>query len=154
MSIRPDNFLALEPLLIARLEERLDKKIRILSAADLEQVASNQQPTPSVAVLYSGYSLSANVSAGQRGAMSVHQRWLCVVCARNVTSLSGAQARFCAGAIIAAVIDALQGWRAGDGFGPMTLGDGANAEFSNGLFYLPLGWTVPIRNYLSCEEQP
>lgn len=152
MSIRPDNFLALEPLIIARLAERLDRKIHILSAADLGQIHGNQQPTPSVAVLYGGYNVSPQPTSGQRGAVGTRQTWMSVVCTRNVTSISGAEARLSVGAIAAAVIDALQGWRAGDGFGPLALTNGASAEFVNGLFYLPLAWDAPVRNYLSCNE--
>lgn len=152
MAIKPDNFLALEPLIIQRLAERLDRKIRILSAADLGRVAENQQPVPSVAVLYSGYAVANPQTSGQRGAIGTVQTWMTVICTRNVTSISGAEARLLAGPVTSAVIDALQGWRPAEGFAPLALASGATAEFTNGLFYLPLSWTAAVRNYLSCNE--
>jgi len=112
MSLRPDNFLALEPLIVARLKSALPADVHVLSAADLAGIAESAQPTPAVHVLYRGYRVrDADVPAFA----AIEQTWLTVIAARNLTDLaSGSDARQAAGPLAADVIDALYQHRFSD----------------------------------------
>lgn len=144
MSLRPDNFLALEPLIVARLKSVLPADVHVLSAADLAGVAESAQPTPAVHVLYRGYRVrDADVPAFA----SIEQTWLTVIAARNLTDLaSGSDARQAAGPLAADVIDALYQHRFSElsGARPLRITQAPEAGYRAGYFYLPLGWICPI----------
>ena len=143
----PDNFLAAEPLLIARLEAVLPAEVHVLSAADLAHVAGDQQPTPAVHVLYQGYQVADTRTSA---AAAVDQQWLTVVVTRNVADIEqGFHARQAAGPLAAQVMDALYRHRLkkdGKSFGvsPLRLASAPAPGFLNGHYYLPLGWTVGV----------
>ncbi len=149
----PRNFLAAEPLLIARLRAVMSAEVHVLSAADLAGVASDQQPTPAVHVLYTGYRPTETRTGALVG---VEQQWLTVVVTRNVADIeSGFHARQDAGPLAGLVMDALNRQRLRDAGGPIGMApirlDTAPAPgFDDGHFYLPLGWVVPI-NFRSDE---
>lgn len=144
----PSNFLAVEPLLIARLRAVLPQEVYVLAAADLAQVAAGHQPTPAVHVLYGGY----RVADSRTGAMAViEQRWITVVVARNLRDIEGGHdARQDAGPLAAQVMDALYRHRLRDesgapiGTSPLRLDEAPAPGFDDGHFYLPLGWICPV----------
>ena len=144
----PSNFLAAEPLIIARLRAVLPAHVHVLAAADLADVSADMQPTPAVHVLYQGYSVADNRTPAFA---AVDQQWLTVIVARNLRDITGGfDARQDAGPLAAQVMDALYRHRlkAADGtyFGaaPLRLDSAPQAGFADGHFYLPLGWTAPI----------
>ena len=144
----PDNFLAAEPLIVARLRAMLPAEVHVLSAADLATVAEEQQPTPAVHVLYGAY----RVADSSVGAMaSVEQSWLTVIVTRHLSDIEqGFHARQAAGPLAAQVMDALfrHRLRRADGktlgAGPLRMDEAPSPGFSNGRFYLPLAWVCPI----------
>ncbi len=144
MSLRPDNFLALEGLIVARLKSALPSTVRVLSAADMAGITESSQPTPAVHVLYRGYRVrDSEVLAFA----SIEQTWLTVIAVRNVTDLtSGTDARQSAGPLAADVIDALYQYRFGElsGARPLRITQAPEAGYRAGYFYLPLGWICPI----------
>ncbi len=145
----PNNFLAAEPLIVARLRAVLPPEVHVLAAADLAQVAGSQQPTPAVHVLYAGY----RVDDSRTGAFAgVEQQWLTVVVTRNVADIeAGYHARQAAGPLAAQVMDALYRHRLRDGQGdpiglsPLRLDGAPQAGFDDGHFYLPLGWLCHVQ---------
>lgn len=152
MAITPNNFLGLEPLIVARLKDRLPPNVSVLSMADTAEIDAAHQPAPAVGVFYNGY--TANAERPVRATAPVAQTWVTYVVARNLARLAdGTDAREDAGAIASAVIDALHGWRVGEGFGTLFLTNAPAADYANGLFYLPLGWSVQIPQALTCGEQ-
>lgn len=146
--MKPDNFLAAEPLIIARLRAVLPADVHVLAAADVAAVASDDQPTPAVHVLYNGY---ATTDASTGAFASVDQTWLTVVVARNVADIeTGHHARQDAGPLAAKVIDALNRHRLrGDanqplGARPLRLETAPEPGYKDGRFYLPLAWLCAI----------
>lgn len=137
----PDNFLALEPLIIARLREVLPAHVYVLSAAELANVAESTQPTPAVHVLYTG---ARPTEAEQPGFLTFEQTWLTVVAGRNVSdTTSGEAARADAGPLAMQVLGALHRHKFPNAR-PMTAAKAPSAGFSAGHFYLPLAWTASI----------
>lgn len=136
----PDNFLALEPLIIARLREVLPPHVYVLSAADLDAVAESTQPTPAVHLLY----LGCRPAESRDGFLTFEQTWLTVIVVRNLTdTTSGAAARQDAGPLAMQVVDALHR-RKFPPARPLLPVKAPNAGFSAGHFYLPLAWTASI----------
>lgn len=144
----PDNWMAAEPLIIARLRATLPPEVHVLSAADLAAVADGDQPTPAVHVLYLGY----QVADSRTGALAaVDQQWLTVIHTRNVADIEqGFHARQQAGPLAAQVMDALYRHRLKDaqgqpiGTSPLRLAPAPAAGYRDGDFYLPLGWICPV----------
>jgi hypothetical protein len=137
------NYLAAEPLLIARLTAKLPG-IKILSAADLAGVAEGAQNTPAVHVLYDGDRMADSSSDG--AGMLVWQRWLAVVAVRNAkTQRTGEDARDDAGLILLDLLKALQGYKLSDDF-PDRLRRVAAPRplFNAGFLYIPTAWEVKV----------
>lgn len=150
----PANFLAAEALLIERLRAALPPEVHVLTAADLAGVASSEQPTPAVHLVYMGY----RVGEARTGALlGVEQHWLTVVVTRNVADIeAGFHARQAAGPLAAQVMQALYRHRLRDSAGqllgtaPVQLSPAPTPGFNDGHFYLPLGWAVTV-NFRSDE---
>lgn len=146
--MKPDNVLAAEPLILARLRAVLPPEVHVLAAADVAAVSAEQQPTPAVHVLYSGYEAT---DAQTGAAVTIEQTWLTVVVARNVADVeAGFHARQQAGPLAAQVVSALHRHRLlradGTPLGarPLRLATAPSPGFSDGRFYLPLAWVCPI----------
>lgn len=136
----PDNFLALEPLIIARLREQLEPTVYVMSAADLDAIVESTQPAPAVHVLY----LSGRPTESQDGFVTFEQTWLTVIVVRNLTdTTTGEAARQDAGPLAMQVIDALHRRKLVPAR-PLLPAKAPNAGFSAGHFYLPLAWTASI----------
>lgn len=152
MTVSPDNFLAAEPLIIARLRAALPADVHVLAAADVAAVSAEQQPTPAVHVLYSGYE-ATDASTGAFA--TIEQSWLTVVVTRNVADIeSGFHARQAAGPLAAQVIAALHRHRLRSAEGrpmgarPLQIDTPPSPGFADGRFYLPLAWRCPV-NFVS-----
>lgn len=134
------NFLALEPLLVARLVEQLadlSPKVHVLTAVDLAAVTEATQLTPAVHVIYNGHSITERDSSGRK--VRVEQTWLAVVATRNARKLAtGEAARVDAGHIAARVCQALMGYKPAPLSKPLALVNGPSSGFSAGYQYLPL----------------
>jgi hypothetical protein len=150
----PANFLAAEPLLIARLRAVLPPEVHVLAAADLNHIVAAHQPTPAVHVLYLGYRV-ADARVGAAVGLEPHR--ITVVVARNVADIEqGFHARQDAGPLAARVLDALYHHRLRDargrplGINPLRPADAPVPGFMDGHFYLPLGWAVAV-NFTSNE---
>lgn len=140
------NFLAAEAELIARLKERLAGQrpgVHVLSAADLDGVIEEKQLTPAVHVVYQGYGVAEDGSAGK--AARIEQTWLVVVATRNTRNLAiGSDAREQAGELARLVMAALMGWKPACASKPLRLVSGPAAGFSAGHQYLPLAFVAEI----------
>jgi hypothetical protein len=144
----PANFLGAEPLIIERLKAVLPPEVHVLSAADLADVAAEQQPTPAVHVVYGGY----RAEDSRTGATTVVvQSWITVIVTRNVADIEqGFHARQAAGPLAGQVMDALYRHRllrapnVPFGSGPLRLAAAPAPGFDAGHFYLPLGWECSI----------
>lgn len=139
----PEHFLALEQILVERLRAALPPHVYVLSAADLAAVSEATQSTPAVHVLYRGYRRGEPKPAMR---VEVVQDWLTVVAVRNVRNVaSGTQVRDAAGPLLTQVVDALDRYQPGAGFGSLTLADAPAAGYSAGHGYFPLGWRVSVK---------
>lgn len=142
----PSNFLALEPLLIARLEAQLADlapKVHVLAATDLAGVTEATQVTPAVHVLYQGYRVTESRSDGS--AVRIEQTWLTVVSVRNMKNLrTGTEARADAGLIARRTTQALMGYQPEPGSKPLRLAEGPGAGFNAGFQYLPLAFVAEL----------
>lgn len=142
----PDNFLALEPLLVERLNEQLadlSPKVRVLHAVDLAGVTEDQQVTPAVHLLYRGYRIVESRHDGQ--AARIEQTWVAVVATRNMRALrTGEAARADAGVIARRVLGALMGFKPSATSKPLRPVDGPEAGFTAGFQYLPLAFVAEL----------
>ncbi|MFA7239373.1 MAG: hypothetical protein WC091_04615 [Sulfuricellaceae bacterium] len=136
-----DNYLGLEPLLIARLHAAAPGFREIIGMADLASMQASRQTTPAALVIYQGDALSGGDSrAGQGAVQVVVQTWLVVVAVRNERdTLGGADARCDAGVLITRTLQALSGWQA-PGFRPLVRVNAPKPGFNAGFAYFPLAF--------------
>lgn len=144
--MNPDNFLALEPLLVARLVEQLADmvpKVHVLTAVDLTAVTEATQLTPAIHVIYNGHRIAETNSQGTMA--RIEQTWLAVVAIRNVRKLAnGEAARADAGLIASRAMRALMGFKPEPSSKPLVLVNGPASGFSAGYQYLPLAFAAEL----------
>lgn len=140
----PIDFLALEPLIVARLRAALPAHVHVLAARDLAGLTEGTQPTPAVHVLYRGYRPGRATAAMWE---ELDQIWLTVVAVRNASTLGTAEAlRADAGPLMGAVIGALGAWVPElPGCKSLHLDAAPEAGFRAGFGYFPIGWRVGMR---------
>ena len=143
--ITPENFLAMEPLLVEQLKAKLADmlpKIDVLTSVDLNAVSEETQVTPAIHVVYADY----HVAESKGGKLyRIEQTWLAVVVTRNMRSLrAGTDAREDAGLIAMRVLAALGGFQPTIATKPMALIDGPKGGFRVGCQYLPLAFQVEL----------
>lgn len=142
----PDNLLALRPLLVARLAEKLvdmSPKVHVLTAADLAAVTESTQLAPAIHVIYLGYRIVESASNGSL--VRIEQTWLAVVATRNLRAMvSGEAALEDAGLIAMRACHALMGFKPSPMSKPLRLVDGPNGGFSAGFQYLPLAFAAEL----------
>lgn len=142
----PGNFLALEPLLVARLAEQLadlSPKVHVMSAADLAGVTEATQITPAVHMVFFNYRVTETRPDGT--VARIVQTWVPTVATRNVKDTrTGAAARATAGLIAWRVLQALMGFKPAGVSKPMQLVNGPGAGSSNGFAYLPLAFEAEL----------
>jgi hypothetical protein len=137
------SLLALEPILKARLSERLPSAVKILSAPDLDAVGAGSQPTPAVYVVYSGGAVTESRPDGR--AVRIAQDWLILVAVRHVSqSDAGASARAEAGDLADQVIAALMSWQPAGTSAPLRLSGLPNPGFVDGYQWVPLTFSTEI----------
>jgi len=137
------NWLAVEPLIVQRLQDRLPG-MTIATAPDLASVAEASKHTPSVHVLYSGYTVAD--SGGASGLVSIDMQWITVVTVRSThTPTSQAAPRSEAGEIAREVFRALHKWKPGvPSAKPLDIVPTASPGWHAGFFYMPLGWSSKV----------
>lgn len=144
--MNPDNFLALEPLLVARLTEQLadlSPRVHMLTAVDLAAVTEATQLTPAIHVIYNGHKIVETSGQGTRA--RVEQTWFAVVTTRNVHKLAtGEAARADAGLIAIRAMFALMGFKPTLLSKPMEPVNGPGSGFSAGYQYLPLAFSAEL----------
>lgn len=144
MSQHPNNFLAPEPHIVARLKGALaglQPAVHVLTKADLDGVKESAQLVPAVHVVYGTFRVLEASARGDRARLE--HTWLCVAVVRNVAGASnGAAARQEAGELVARAGAALMGLALPNTVGPMRLGPSPQGGASNGFMYLPLAFKV------------
>lgn len=142
-----DDYLAAEPLIVARLESQVTG-VKVLTAADLAGVKEAAQVTPAVHVLYGGDRLADSVGHGI--AQTWAQIWWVVVAVRNARNQGkGREARKAAGPYIAQVFQALTGWQmSSTDHGPLKRVNppGGPVYSPGGFAYFPLAFETIVQN--------
>lgn len=134
------DYLAAEPLLVARLESELDASVAVKTAEELAGLDELSQKTEAVYVIYDGDSPGGNAGDGSRAVMK--QRWMTVVAVRNRNTLDGEKARRKAGELMAAVNTALAGYKLGQGFLPIIRVGATPPGYSDTYGYFPIAFEV------------
>lgn len=136
------NFLAAEPLIIARLKAKTSVR-HVLSVADLAGVEEGGQFTPAMHVLFTGYAPTQEREDGR--IQQIEQTWTVVVAVRNVRDTrTGAAARSEAGVLITETLAALAGWKPSDEFSALKLARAVPPAFTTGFAYFPLAFTARV----------
>lgn len=145
----PPGFMALEPLLVARIQGLVDVPgLKVLTAAQLAGVGENAQHVPAIHVVYNDFTARED-----KGLVEIVERWLTVVAVRNVRSAkSGTDARQDAGPILDALFSALLGWQA-PGVKPLLPLTPPRPDFNAGFGYFPLAWEARLKKFpLPCPS--
>lgn len=141
------NWLALEPLLVARIRESMDGLVparHVQTASELAGVTERAQVSPAVHVLYRGSTIVQETGNGLIA--EILQSWITVVAVRNVAGiLDGEAARADAGALLTVLFEALAGWKPGTGFRTLIPVDAPASGYTKGFGYHPLQWTTRIQ---------
>ncbi len=134
------DYLALEPLLIARLQAVTSLR-HVLPAPDLAAVTEAEQFTPAVHVLWWGERVPQGGNARVGIQQIVGHTWLAVVAVRNASAMrTGAGVRAEAGLLLAEVNAALQGWRPGAGWDPLAKVSAPRPLYRGAFAYFPLAF--------------
>lgn len=137
-----NNFLALEPRLVALLQAAVDglsPAVQVLTAAELSDVKESAQRTPAVHLIYGGYSVAEDL----RTAWRLEHTWYAVVAVRNVaTQRTGAAARSEAGPLVTRIINALAGASMTGAASVLALVTPPKAGYAAGYQYIPTAFTV------------
>ncbi len=142
-----ENFLALEPLIVARLKEQLadiTPKVHVLTAFDLAGVEESKQFTPAVHVIFGGYAVVSTPRSDGR-AVRVSQKWIACPVVRNVhAARSGMATREDAGTLAQRVFQALLGFKPCNDITALQASHAPSGSYTPGFFYLPLAFTVEL----------
>ena len=143
------GFLAVEPLIVARLAERVAVPgLKVLAAPDLAGIQARSQPVPAVHVVFGGFERldSAN------NTIDIAETWYTVAVVRNVRAAhQGADARAEAGVLLDQVFAALLLWQP-DGFQAFKPALPPAGGYDDGFGYFPLAWRVARRAPAPCPE--
>lgn len=151
--LRP-TFLGLEALIVERLQAaNLPAGARVLSVEDLSEAREASLPKPSVRVVYGGHRIIADGSPLPPGWAMVEQTWLAVVAVRNVRDIkAGAAARGEASPLCDAVLDTLDGWSPGGGYGTLkSATPGLGPLTVEGCSYVPFAFVSRFRRSKECS---
>lgn len=143
--LHPNDFLACEPDIVARVKEALADsrpQVHVLTSRELAQLKEEAQPTPGVHVIWNGFQVLESREDG--AASRLDHTWLLVAAVRNVRTVrTGEAARVEAGALLARAGAALMGYRPRNVAGPMRLAPAPGAaQGPAGLMYVPLAFKV------------
>jgi hypothetical protein len=140
-----EDYLAAEPLIIARLAERVTDATT-LTAADLQGVAEKAQVTPAIHVIYAGDVVPGGAAVDEGNYHLIRQQWMTVIAVRSARGQrSGSGARELAGPLITGAIKALASWRPVQGLGRLRRVPAPRPTFTPGGFaYFPLQWELDV----------
>jgi phage gp37-like protein len=115
---------------------------RVYTAAEASQVDEQLQLSPSLTVIYNGYTTAGDIAGGV--VQGVAFEFLVIIAIRNAQATNrSAGAREDASPILDAVIEALLNWRPVDGVSILRLQDAPGATFSDaGFAYYPLAFKI------------
>lgn len=143
------SFLALEDLIVARLEERVashawgDRKVpKVLVAADGADVEERSQFAPAYYVVFDNYEPVQEVNRGI--VQQIAQHWVIFVVVRNAKKHASAQGVRDDGAVMADLaLSALLGWKGHADFSPLYMAADTGPVYSDaGYGYFPLRFTT------------
>jgi hypothetical protein len=145
----PDDYLALEPLIIARLQDQIpDLAANVRPLADANVLADGGgNTTPALLVIYAGEAIDYPENMRQAtGTERIDQTWAVVVSVRSSTDpRAGSAARAIAGPLITRVIRTLSGWRPDEGYETLRRIDAPfPSGYENGWLFYPLAWIVRL----------
>lgn len=156
MSERP-AFLGLEPLIVARLQAVLAERmpVTVLTMADVDGVTEASLPKPSVRIAYFGHQVVQDKAPLPPGWALMEQTWLVVPAVRNVRhlrdNLAGDVSRAEASPLCDAVLDALDGWRPGGGYGALaSVTPQLRPATVEGCTFIPFAFVSRFRRSQSC----
>lgn len=140
--------LSAEPLIVARLQERLAALIpapHVLTAPDLAGVTEEQQIVPAVHVVYGGFRVTQEQGNGV--IVEIEQTWHTVVAVRNVRDARrGSETRAEAGVIMEHVFTALAGWKPPlERVRALRPATAPPAGYTKGFGYYPLSWHLRMQ---------
>ena len=143
-AVHRNNFLALEPHILARVREALDgmaPAVHVLTESDLAGVKESAQLVPAVHVIWNGFRLAEAAASGTKARLE--HTWLCVAAVRNLADVrGGSAARGEAGELLARAGAALMGFKPDGAVTPLRLAPGPRGWASKGYVYVPLAFTV------------
>lgn len=131
------DYLALEPLLVDRINKELTGQLRaVLGVPELAAVAQSNQVTPAVYVIY----LGDQVGQQTGNAQPVAQLWGVVLAVYYAdANNTGEGARRIAGPLLGKLLAALVNWKPRTDLAPLKrVETNTAAEYDNGFGYFPL----------------
>ena len=140
-----ESLFAVEPLIIARLKERVPGLRSVDGALDVMDAISGSRPPPAAAVIWDGESVPRGDTHQVGGEQIVEQRWLVVLGIRNVrAAATGGGLRDEAGPLLLQINATLQGWRPGLGFGRLSKAGAPPPHYQDGYAFFGLRYAVRI----------
>lgn len=130
------DYLALEPLIIERIDDTVAGLKVVTGVPDLAAVGAGQQVTPAVYVIY----LGDQPGEQQGNAQVVTQLWAAVLTVYYADADgSGEGARRIAGPLLGRLLPALAGWKPRKDITPLKrVATTTPAEYADGFGYFPL----------------
>ena len=144
MSTAANDFLAVEPHIVARLQQALagmSPAVQVLTGAELAGIKEAAQRTPAVHVIWGGFRLLETRTDGRQARLE--HTWHVVAAVRNVANTRAGSVKARQRARLAARAGAaLMGFRPPGVAGPLRMGATQSAGYNAGFMYLPLAFFV------------
>ena len=144
-----ENYLALEPLIAARLKERVPELRAVLGAPEYAAIEAVAPPTPCAFVVYVG-----DLIESQGSGEVVAQRWGVVLAVSNVSDqASGEAKRAEAGRLLEPALKALTNWRASPDFRPLRRVQAPPPTYTQAVGYFPLAFEAGLIMVGTLEDE-
>lgn len=138
-----DNYLAAEPLIIARLKEQVPEFVHVGDWSEYSTLEEGAIATPAAFVMYGGDRLH---DAGGKGAVQrIDQMWGVVVVVRNVAQRrAGTAIREEAGPLMMKTVNALMGWKPAPQFRELERMPAPRPEYAKLVGFFPLQFAAAL----------
>jgi hypothetical protein len=137
------DFMALEPLLVARLRAEVPDLKDVFTAREADAALSRRELSPVAHVVYGGFQIAEVLHGGLAARLA--QTWLIVISATSAKGQrTGAGPREIAGPVMARVMEVLLGWKPSRDFGRLLLSASPQARHVDGFSYFPMTFSAQV----------
>jgi hypothetical protein len=135
------SLLAIEPLIVARLAERVPGA-RAMTAEDVAELEDKELPAPSLHVIYAGLRVRETSPTGMQAL--TEQTWLVVAVIKQAGDRGAAERQQRVKPWVDGALAALMGWRPAQNMRPLRLVSSPGPRWRAPYYYFPLAFAADV----------